>query len=174
MNRQLKIHSSGDCQKNTKINKDKDNITTQMYRQNTRNKAFKKQFHLEISIIVWSSVAIDNCSNINKLLKIFQLITYEIRPKRMPLLSFNSLLEHALIGGILSTLFIISNYSLHRIEEGHVGIYFRVSFSKLIKELKIIKFMNFLGRCSVAFDELSWLPHDDTIVNFIQKCSGTA
>nr|UVJ69098.1 Erlin-1 [Pagiophloeus tsushimanus] len=43
----------------------------------------------------------------------------------MPLLSFNSLVEHALIGGILSTLFLISNYSLHRIEEGHVAIYFR-------------------------------------------------
>jgi hypothetical protein len=37
------------------------------------------------------------------------------------------LMEHLIIGSILSTLFIIFNYSLHRIEEGHVGVYFRVS-----------------------------------------------
>ncbi|ENN76927.1 erlin-1 [Dendroctonus ponderosae] len=43
----------------------------------------------------------------------------------MPLFNHNPVVEHALIGGILSTLFIIANYSLHRIEEGHVGIYFR-------------------------------------------------
>jgi regulator of protease activity HflC (stomatin/prohibitin superfamily) len=34
-------------------------------------------------------------------------------------------MEHLIIGSILSTLFIIFNYSLHRIEEGHVGVYFR-------------------------------------------------
>lgn len=44
----------------------------------------------------------------------------------MPLFHYNSVLEHALIGGILTTLFLISQYSLHRIEEGHVGVYFRV------------------------------------------------
>ncbi|RZC35632.1 Band 7 domain containing protein [Asbolus verrucosus] len=35
------------------------------------------------------------------------------------------LMEHLIIGSVLSTLFIIFNYSLHRIEEGHVGVYFR-------------------------------------------------
>ncbi|EFA08527.1 erlin-1 [Tribolium castaneum] len=35
------------------------------------------------------------------------------------------LTEHLIIGTVLSTLFIIFNYSLHRIEEGHVGVYFR-------------------------------------------------
>ncbi|XP_045477500.1 erlin-1-like [Harmonia axyridis] len=34
-------------------------------------------------------------------------------------------LDHILIGGILSTLFIIYNFSLHKIEEGHVGVYYR-------------------------------------------------
>ncbi|CAG9767300.1 unnamed protein product [Ceutorhynchus assimilis] len=43
----------------------------------------------------------------------------------MPLLTYNSLMEHLLIGGILSTIFIISHFSLHRIEEGHVAVYFR-------------------------------------------------
>ncbi|XP_076263570.1 erlin-1-like [Rhynchophorus ferrugineus] len=43
----------------------------------------------------------------------------------MPLVNYASLLEHAIIGGVLTTIFLISNYSLHRIEEGHVGIYFR-------------------------------------------------
>jgi len=43
----------------------------------------------------------------------------------MPLISYGSILEHALIGGVLTFVFLISNYSMHRIEEGHVGIYFR-------------------------------------------------
>ncbi|XP_017774607.1 PREDICTED: erlin-1-like [Nicrophorus vespilloides] len=33
--------------------------------------------------------------------------------------------EHFIIGGVLTTLFLVGMYSLHRIEEGHVGVYFR-------------------------------------------------
>ncbi|XP_066259837.1 erlin-1-like [Euwallacea similis] len=43
----------------------------------------------------------------------------------MPLFNYSSIVEHAIIGGILSTIFLITNYSLHRIEEGHVAVYFR-------------------------------------------------
>lgn len=43
----------------------------------------------------------------------------------MPLISYTAILEHAVIGGVLTFIFLISNYSLHRIEEGHVAIYFR-------------------------------------------------
>ncbi|XP_018578589.1 erlin-1-like [Anoplophora glabripennis] len=42
----------------------------------------------------------------------------------MPL-RLSSLMEHAIIGSIFTTLFLVYNYSLHRIEEGHVGVYFR-------------------------------------------------
>ncbi|XP_072383586.1 erlin-1-like [Diabrotica undecimpunctata] len=37
----------------------------------------------------------------------------------------SSLTEHFIIGTILSCIFLVFNYSLHRIEEGHVGVYFR-------------------------------------------------
>lgn len=37
-----------------------------------------------------------------------------------------SLLDHLVIATIVSTTFLIFNYSLHRIEEGHVGVYYRV------------------------------------------------
>ncbi|XP_066137724.1 erlin-1-like [Euwallacea fornicatus] len=43
----------------------------------------------------------------------------------MPLFNHSSIVEHAIIGGILSTIFLVTNYSLHRIEEGHVAVYFR-------------------------------------------------
>ncbi|CAH1105817.1 unnamed protein product [Psylliodes chrysocephalus] len=36
-----------------------------------------------------------------------------------------SLNEHLFIGTIFSCIFLVFNYSLHRIEEGHVGVYFR-------------------------------------------------
>ncbi|KAJ8931827.1 hypothetical protein NQ314_015223 [Rhamnusium bicolor] len=42
----------------------------------------------------------------------------------MPL-RVSSLTEHAIIGSIFTTIFLVYNYSLHRIEEGHVGVYFR-------------------------------------------------
>jgi len=42
----------------------------------------------------------------------------------MPL-STHGIDDHLIIGTVLSTLFIIGMYSLHRIEEGHVGVYFR-------------------------------------------------
>lgn len=45
----------------------------------------------------------------------------------MPL-RLSSLMEHVIIGSIFTTLFLVYNYSLHRIEEGHVGVYFRVGF----------------------------------------------
>lgn len=38
----------------------------------------------------------------------------------------SQLAEHALIGTTLVTLFLVFNYSLHRIEEGYVGVYYRV------------------------------------------------
>ena len=66
----------------------------------------------------------------------------------MPLINYSSLYEHFIIGGVLTTIFLISNYSMHRIEEGHVGVYFRVSswFKNLInvwlnKGLKHIKYL---------------------------------
>ncbi|KAK9878773.1 hypothetical protein WA026_023753 [Henosepilachna vigintioctopunctata] len=37
----------------------------------------------------------------------------------------SNVIEHFLIGTFLSTIFIIYNFSLHKIEEGHVGVYYR-------------------------------------------------
>lgn len=39
----------------------------------------------------------------------------------------SQLAEHAIIGSTLISLFLVFNYSLHRIEEGYVGVYYRVS-----------------------------------------------
>ncbi|KAL1497899.1 hypothetical protein ABEB36_008781 [Hypothenemus hampei] len=42
------------------------------------------------------------------------------------MMPFNfSFLKHGILGGILAAQFLVINYSLHRIEEGHVGIYYR-------------------------------------------------
>ncbi|KAJ8973035.1 hypothetical protein NQ317_009208 [Molorchus minor] len=62
----------------------------------------------------------------------------------MPL-RVSALTEHAIIGSILSSLFLIYNYSLHRIEEGHVGVYFR-------------------GGALLPGTEFTWISYDDTIV----------
>lgn len=44
------------------------------------------------------------------------------------------LMEHAIIGSICMCLVLVFNYSLHRIEEGHVGVYYRVrSYLYIVK-----------------------------------------
>lgn len=68
----------------------------------------------------------------------------------MPLVNYASLLEHAIIGGVLTTIFLISNYSLHRIEEGHVGIYFRVSLYFYFYNSQFIIIKLNLGWCFIA------------------------
>lgn len=37
----------------------------------------------------------------------------------------SNFLEHTILGLISTTIFLVFNYSLHKIEEGHVGVYFR-------------------------------------------------
>lgn len=82
----------------------------------------------------------------------------------MPL-RFSSLMEHAIIGTIFTTLFLVYNYSLHRIEEGHVGVYFRVSSYIFVKNKSDFKYVSVLGRCFITLYKLTRLSHDDTIVN---------
>lgn len=36
------------------------------------------------------------------------------------------LMEHGILGTLATTIFLVFNYSLHTIEEGHIGVYFRV------------------------------------------------
>lgn len=55
-----------------------------------------------------------------------------------------SLNEHLFIGTIFSCIFLVFNYSLHRIEEGHVGVYFRVNKKKLFRLLYLFIYLYYI------------------------------
>lgn len=83
----------------------------------------------------------------------------------------SQLAEHAIIGSTLITLFLIFNYSLHRIEEGYVGVYYRVCDLQLFQH-KYFEKMLFLGRCAVASNKFTRFPHDGAFAHNLPRRSG--
>lgn len=76
-------------------------------------------------------------------------------------LQMSQLTEHVIIATTLLTLFVIFNYSLHRIEEGHVGVYYRVTYCRFLLFGDLLD--SFLGRCPVADHQQPWVSYDGAV-----------
>ena len=55
------------------------------------------------------------------------------------------------------------NFSLHKIDEGNVGVYYRVRDCFITTPHPSFNNYFFQGRCLIESNEQSWLPHDDTL-----------
>lgn len=80
----------------------------------------------------------------------------------MPIRS--SLFDHLVIATVLSTTFLIFNYSMHRIEEGHVGVYYRVCKYTYFLCISIFTCV-ILGWRIIRRNKFPGISYDDAFIN---------
>lgn len=73
-----------------------------------------------------------------------------------------------IVGAILAILTML-NFSLHKLEEGHVGVYYRVHIKSITLIHSLILFCSFsVGRSVAPASQQSRLSHDGSFDHFVQ------